>query len=307
MSTTLEQKFDDATVQFVSRDLIGKRARTYKKRYPQYKLAAGRIVPIEIDTTVEWEDEVEVEEYDSVGMNALIADYTKGGPRVGTVYRRARYPIHTHGNHAAWNWEEINKARAHNRPLQGQRMEATRDSYDKFVNKIGFDGDPTVGLPGLFTVPMQRAIASVPINSSQSLDNILASFGAYVSQMVDSTGELAAPAKIILPVAQHHYLFNTYRAGTDKSIGQAFLESQKELGYIREVIADNNLKGKGTNGQDVMLILPDDVDVISMFIPMPYRILPEQQQNLEFVVHTVGRISGIHCKRPMECMMIEGI
>lgn len=298
--------FDADTLAFVGRQLVVQRTTAYKKRYAPLKMANGSILPIRIDTSLAWADEVEIEEYDTVGISALISDYTKGGPRVGTLTRRARYPIKTIGNHTGWSWEEVNKARAFNKPLQQQRLTATREANDKYVNITSYLGDDTVGLPGIFNIPMQRFTSPVTIDSNFSAEQIVGALNGFISRLVDTTNELAMPKKVVMPSTQRNYLFNP-RANTDLSIAETWLNGQREMGYITQIIADNNLKGKGTGGSDVMLILPDDEDTIHISIPIPYTILPEQQQNLEFVVHTVSRFGGVHCTRPMEIAMVEGI
>lgn len=303
---TSVQHFDADTLAFVERDLLVKSAKIYKRQYPAFKLANGQILPIKIQPELAWADEVEIEEYDTVGMNCLISDYSKGGTRVGTLSRRVRYKIKTHGNHCGWSWEEINKASTHNRPLVAQRMEATREAYDKYINYTGFMGDEEAGLPGIFTTPLQRRSSSVQINSSFTPDQIIGMLNDHVNYLVSSTNDLASPAKLIMPVDKRNYLFNPRPYG-DKSIGQMFLDNQRELGYIKEIVADNNLKGKGAAGTDVMLVLPNDEDKMYVSVPMPYTILPQQVLNLEVVVHTVGRYGGVQTLKPMEGLIVENV
>jgi hypothetical protein len=298
--------FDADTLAFVGKDLVVQKANAYKKRYAPLKMASGQILPIVIDTALAWADFVEVEEYDTVGISALISDYTKGGPRVGTLTRRARYPVKTIGNHTGYSWEEINKARAARKPLQQQRLTATREANDKYVNITSYLGDDTVGLPGIFNIPIQRFNSPITIDNNFSDVQIVGALNGFVSRLIDTTNELAMPRKIVLPSTQRNYLFNP-RANTDMSIAETWLSGQREMGYITQIISDNNLKGKGTGGSDVMLILPDDPDAIHISIPIPYTILPEHTMNMEIVIHTVSRFGGVHCMRPMEIAMVEGI
>lgn len=149
MSTQLAH-LDDETSLFAQRELTKLRAKIYEREYPQKKMANGQILPISVQTEAEWDDFIEVEEYDVVGMAAVIADYSKGGPRVGTVTRRIQYRIKTVGDHVGWSYEEINKARTHNRPLQGQRLRALREGCDNYLNQYAYSGDSDYGLPGIY-------------------------------------------------------------------------------------------------------------------------------------------------------------
>lgn len=304
MSTSTLAHFDESTTLFIEKDLLVKSSKVYQRKNQPLKLANGLILPIVVMSELQWADEYEALEFDTIGMNSLISDYSKGGNRVGTVTRRVRYKIKTHGNHCAWSWEEVNKAYSQNRSLDGERLTATRDAYDKYINYTGYNGDETAGLPGIFSTPIQRRSSSVQINGNFTPDQIIGMLNDHVSYLASS--EIATPEKIVLPTDKYNYLFNPRPYG-DKTIGQLFLENQRELGYIKSIVGDNNLKGKGANGTDVMLILPDNPEEFYVAIAMPYTILPPQTQNLEVVVHTVGRFGGVHCLKPLNSMLVENI
>lgn len=306
MTNDFLRRWDSDTLMFAERELLRKLPTIYKRKYPQLKLASGVILPVKQQPELAWEDEVEIEEYDSVGINALISDYPKGGTRVGTLSRRIRYKIKTHSSNCAWSWEEVNKARVHNRPLAAMQLAATREAYEKFVDKTGFDGDEGAGLPGIFDIPMRRFSSSVQINSSFTPDQIVGMLNDHVSRLVSDTNELAVPKKLVLPIDKRNYLFNPRPYG-DKTIGQMFLDNQRELGYIEEIVASNQMKGRGYNGTDVMLILPNDPERLYVSIPMAYTIISSENVGLEYITHTGGRFGGVHCHKPMELAMVENI
>lgn len=301
-------RFDEETTLYANRELTRIRAKVYEREYPTKKMANGEIIPISIQTEAEWDDYIEVEEYDVVGIAAVIADYSKGGPRVGNIVRRVLYKIKTVGDHVGWSWEEINKARTHNRPLQEQRLRALREAADNYLDKGGYDGDPDYGLPGVLTLPIPRFASAIRFADAASTDDLLALLNAPVRGMMDLTNGMAMPKKLVLPEKQFGQIYDTYRAsGSDQTIADAFLNSQSKQGLIDEIICDNKLKGKGTGGTDVGLILPDDEDKICLGVQLPFMMLPEQQINLEFVIHGVMRTSLVQCNYPMEAMVVENI
>ena len=305
---TSSVRFDEETTIFTQRELTRVRARVYEREYPMKKMANGEIIPISIQTDFEWDDYIEVEEYDVVGIAAVIADYSKGGPRVGNVVRRVFYKIKTVGDHAGWSWEEINKARTHNKPLREQRLRAAREAADNYLNQGGYDGDTDFGLPGIFTLPIPRFTSIRPFAQATSTDDLLAMLNASVRGMMIATNGMAMPRKLVLPQKQFGQIHDTYRAsGSDQSVAEAFLNTQSIQGLISQIICDDNLKGKGDNGTDAGLILPDDEDKICLGVQMPFNMLPEQQINLEFVVHGVMRTSLVQCLYPMESLIIQGI
>ena len=299
--------WDEDTLAFTTEQLRAIATTVYKRKYHPLKMANGSILPIQIEPEYQFNDTIEFEEYETLGINALIADGS-GGPMVGTITRRTTYKNKLHGNKTSYGYEEINKAMKVGRPLQAQRMEATRDAYEKYVNQIAWDGDSAAGLRGVFNSRIRRGIASATIDSGSTADEILAMLGNAVTSIVDGTNQTAVPKRLVMPVPERDYLFQTYRAsGSDQTIGAAFLASQRELGYIEEIIGDNNCKGKGTNGEDVMLVLPNDPSSLYLSIPQDYTVLPEEMKAMETVVHTVGQIIGAVVLKPGESAIYEGI
>ncbi len=299
--------FDEDTILFTQRELTKTRAKVYEVEYPQWKMSQGEIIPISIQTDYEWDDFIEVEEYDVVGIAAVIADYSKGGPRVGNKTRRVLYRIKTVGDHVGWSWEEINKARTHNRPLQSLRLRAARMACDRYIQEKCYDGDPDYGLPGLLNLPLTRYYSTTPFAQATGPDDLLALLNAPVGAMMDLTNSMAQPRKLVLPEKQFRQVWTTVRVGSDMGVAETFANIQSKQGLIDEVICDNNLKKKGDNGTDIGLMLPDDEEKLCIGIQMPFMMLPEQQINLEFVIHAVMRTSLVQCLYPLECMILENI
>lgn len=299
-------KIDDDTLIFASRELTAMRAKIYERQYPEKKMASGQILPIEVMTEAAWADEIEIEEYDIYGIMQVIADYSKGGPRVGNSSRRVRYQIKTIGGHAGYSLEEINKARFANKPLLAQRMRALREAYENYQDHVGYWGDTSFGLQGLFTLPLPTMVSPMPFSGATSADDLLALLNSYVAAIQEPTFGLETPKKMVLPEAQYRRIFSTYRTNTSETIGEAFLRSQRAQNLIQDIIMDVKLK-KAYNGQDVGLILPDDEDKISLGLTIPFTMLPEQVQNMEFVTHAYARVMGVVCKYPMSTLIFTGI
>lgn len=299
-------KIDDDTLAFAARELTVLRSKVYEREYPEKKMANGQILPIEVMTEASWADEVEIEEYDIYGIMQVIADYSRGGNRVGVSTRRMRYPIRTIGAHAGYSLEEVNKARFAQKPLQAQRLRALRESYDNYQDQLGYYGDVNYGLQGLLTLPLPQMISATPMSAVTSADDLLALLNSYVGAILEATNGIESPKKMVLPEAQYRRIFSTYRTNTSETIGEAFLRSQRAQGLINEIIIDVKLK-KALNGKDVAVLLPDDVDKISLGVAIPYTMLPEQVQNMEFVTHSYARVAGVMCKYPLSTLIVTNI
>lgn len=301
--------FDEENLQYAHRELTRIRSKVYEYEYPNKKMANGEILPLAIQTEAAWDDYIEVEEYDIVGVAAVIADYSKGGPRVGNRTRRTRFNIKTVGDHVGISWEEINKARTHNKPIKEQRLKAAREAAENYLDKGGYSGDPAYGLPGLFhRIPIPRYYSASRLKDSTDPEEMLALLNAPVRSLMEFTNEKAQPKKMVLPSNEFRLITETYRSSnSDMTVLDAFLNTQRKQGLIDEVISDIKLKDKGEDGLAAGLILPDDPDKICLGVQLPFMMLPEQQQNLELVTHAVMRTSLVQAAYPMECLIFENI
>lgn len=302
-----QMRYDDATLEFAERSLTTLRAKVYNKQYPAQKMANGEILPIEIMDDCEWADEFEIEEYDVFGIACVIADYSKGGTRVGTSARRVRYPIRTVGAHCGYSLEEINKARFANKPLKEQRMRALREAWNNYIERGGYFGDPDFGLEGLFTLKLPTQASSMTFAAASTADDLLALLNGYVSGISVDTFGIEIPKKMVMPQFQYDKIFSTYRPQTTETVGEAFLRSQRAQGKIENIIVEPKLAKAAPDGTDALLILPDDEDKISLGIPVPWRMLPEQVVNLETIVHALGRTSLVICKSPLSTRIITSV
>jgi hypothetical protein len=299
---------DDETSLFAQRELTKLRAKIYEREYPQKKMANGQILPISVQTEAEWDDFIEVEEYDIVGMAAVIADYSKGGPRVGTVTRRIQYRIKTVGDHVGWSYEEINKARTHNRPLQAQRLRALREACDNYLNQYAYSGDADYGLPGIYSgLPIPRYTSSTTLAAAPNADAMISLLVTPFNLLLDTTNGMAMPARYVLDQANYSLIASTLRPNTDTTVLEATKMIVSSQGYEVDFVVDQNVKGKGDGGTNTMLILPNDEDKICLGIQMPFIVLPEQSINLETIVHALMRTSLVQCPYPLESLIVQGI
>lgn len=302
-------RLDEENLLFAQRQLTGIETKVYERDYSrQFKMANGEILPVVVMQEYEAKRFIEIAELDVFGMAEVISDYSKGGPRVGVVARRQQYPIRTIGDHAAWSWEEILMAQAENIPLEEKSLGATRIAYEAKLNRTGYFGDIEYGLPGIFTSNIARMTSATTFAAAANPDALLALLNNPVSALVQATRGFEVPQIVVLPARQGQQVGNTMRStNSDVSVLSAFLDLQQKLGQVKQVIIDDNLRGAGTNGEDCMLILPDEEEAICLAIAMDYTILPVQQINLEYVVHALGRIIGAMVIRQMSGLIVEGI
>ncbi|MFB2832942.1 major capsid family protein [Floridanema evergladense] len=310
MPETLDKfRMDEESLLFAQRSLTGIATKIYEKDYSaQFKAANGEICPVRVWNQYADKRWVEILELDVFGMAEVIADYSKGGPRVGVVGRRQTYPIRTIGDHAGWSWEEVLLAKGANIPLEQKSLGATRTAFEAKWNHTCYHGDADYGLPGLKTSNLPRLVSPTTFAAASTPDALLALLHEPVNSVSTNSNNMEVPKKIVLPSKQHSKIATTMRSTQgEKTVLKAFLEAQADLGQVTSVVKDDNLKGFGTNGEDCMLVLPEDEDAIVFALAMDYTLLPVQQVNLEYVQHAVGRIIGAVVIRMLSGLIVEGI
>lgn len=302
-------RMDEESLLFAQRSLTKTAAKIYEKDYSdRFKAANGLICPVQVMSEYADQRFIEILELDIYGRAEVVADYSKGGPRVGVIGRRQSYTIRTIADHAGWSWEEVLMAKGAGLPLERKNLDATRIAFEAKCNHTFLFGDSDYGLPGLLTSNLGRMTAASTFAAASTPDALLALLNGPVATLSGISEAVPKPKRIVLPSKQHQQIGTTLRASTsDTSVLKAFLDMQGALGQINSVVVDDNLKGKGTNGEDVMLVLPDDGDAICFALAMDYTLLPVQQLNLEYVQHAVGRIIGAMVMQPLSGMIVEGI
>lgn len=291
---------------FAIRELTSIIANAYKQPREALPVPLGQVLPIDTETGGEWDLQVEVPVWDTFGIASVIHEDSNGGNEVGYLVQRALFNIVTLGCKTTYGYVEMNAAQAKGKPLEQYRTAALLDAVDRYVQRYTYTGDIDNGVLGLLSSGLPVYQSPTTFANAASADSLLSLVSTPV-QVVETRASTIRPKKLVLPKNQFFQLNNTYRSGTDKTVLQAFKESQAAVGGIESIVMDNSLQGIGRNGTDVMLVLPDDPRAMSLIYPMYSRLLPPQQVNLSYVVHCIARTGLAAVKMPQTGLVVEGI
>lgn len=236
-------------------------AKVTNRAYPTLKY--GQLMPVINLQGYDWENEVEILEYDSFGIATVLADSANDGGLVGVVARRQKYSIKTISDFVRIPWLQIQQSQAKDIPLDSKHAAALVYGMEKKNNSIAYDGDPEYGLQGLFTSQLPRMNAATTfagVSGTTAEDKSRARIDILnnaVTTVLQNSSGMWVPTTIAMPSTQIQLLSNdVFSSGIGKSTLTVFLENQALLGQITEVVVDDTLIGKGENGTDAMLILP---------------------------------------------------
>lgn len=301
---------DDDTAVFAIRQLTGIIADIYKIDRDPLNMAIGKILPLEMfGGSFSFKTQIEIPVYDTFGFASIINDdSTEGGQEVGMIVRRALFSVRTLSAKVRYSLLTLKTAQAEGIPLESYKIEALRDSIDRYIDRGGWFGDPSYGLQGILNSGIPFYTSPVTFGAAASADQLLSLLTTPVS-VCRKRSRVSRPKKLVLPETQLNLLNDTYRSGTDRSVLQSFLDSQARVGGItaEDVIVDDTLSGAGANGEDLMLIAPYDKRRGSLGLVHPLEILPPQFTGFDCIVHGYARTALAMIKEPLTFQLVRGV
>lgn len=243
--------------------------------------------------------------YEHMGKAQWVNNYGDDLPRVGVAGTELARPIKTFGSSYSYTIDDIMASRMTNISLDGELARACRIANEQFLNDVAWFGDQEVGIWGALTHPyVPRTILAEPINSSaSSSDAILAVLNAFLDSIDELTETTAQAAMLLLPPSQYNYINTTPRSATTDTTILEFLVDKRDEPLMVEKVWE--LRGGGPNGEDLCMAMPVDDRVVKHVVPMTFRQMPVQEQNLEFVVNCISKSGGFYTPYPLEVAIGE--
>lgn len=300
---------EDADGIFLARELDYVKSRAYDVKYTE--LSGMRLVPVATDTPA-WAETITYRMWDQVGMAKIIANYADDLPRVDVFGKEFSSRIRTIGDAYGYNLQEIEAARGTGRPLDAMKARVARTVIDRKLNQIIWTGDEDSGLQGAFSHPN---ITHSPVAAGASTDTEWSSktgvemyndVAAAITSIADGSMQMHRTNRVILPGAKLTKLQTTFFAvdGTDGRT--VFSALQANFPGVTFDTA-HELVGAGAGGTDAMFVGEFNAENMAHEFVQPFRQLPPQARNLEWVVNCLSRTGGVVVRYPLAFAVFEGI
>lgn len=296
---------------FFSRQLESIKARSFDVEYPEFP--ATRVLPVSTDAGAGAQS-ITYRQFDSVGLMKLIASYADDLPRSDVFGKEFTTPVRSLGGSYGYSVQEIRSAMMAGVPLQQRKANAARQAYEQAVNNIAFFGDGSAtygGLYGLFYNPnVTKAAATNGSWATATPDEIIEDVNKAITNVTTLTKGVETIDTVLLPLTQYGRIASTPRSGTSDTTILEFLRRVwpgVTFTGINECAALATKPSGGAGPVDVMVLLRNSLDKMSLEIPQPFEQFPPQERNLEVVVPTHGRIGGLIVYYPLSVAIIEGI
>ncbi len=294
----------------------------YNREYQP--LEAMNILPMnseagEADDTVRWFA------FDAAGFAKFVSE---GGaddvPMVDVYGEEHTANIRTLGVGFNITMQEIRRSMKAGRGLDQRKATTAREAMEQKKNQVGFYGDASRGILGLFTAPNTQDItASTPAagssadlswsaDSSKTPAEIVEDFLNLVESIPNATKGTHRATHVVLPANSLAYIKLTeLSAGSGITIYKWILENYPgitiESSYEFQAVTSGFLPSGASGSDSVGMAYEKRPENLAFMIAMAYLQHAAQQRNLNFVTICEERVGGVIIWRPLTVAFMEGI
>jgi hypothetical protein len=300
---------EDADGIFLARELDYVKARAYDVKYTT--LSGMRVVPVVTDTP-SWAETITYRMWDQVGMAKIISNYADDLPRVDVFGKEFTSRVRTLGDSYGYNLQEIEASRGTGKPLDAMKSRVARQVIDRKLNGIIWTGDAASGLQGALTHPNITHAAATTKAAGGSSWNGATGLEMYtdvanaITSVATVSMQMHKANRVVMPGGKLTKLQSTFFAldGTEARTVLSALRSN-----FPEVAFDTaeELAGIAAGGTSSMMVGEFNEENMAHEFVQPFRQLPPQARNLEWVINCLSRTGGVVVRYPLAFVVIEGI
>jgi hypothetical protein len=287
---------------FIAKQLEHVAAQTYDiKRAPA---KARSFIPVD-SIVPSGAESFSYDQWDTVGLARLIANYADDLPAVDAFVKRFNAPIRGLGASYSYSLQDIRAVQFSRGRLNEMKALAARDSVEYQIDQLAAFGNVAAGLSGFLNhsaVPLVTPVVGAWTESTSATD-IFKDLNKLVNAIVQATKETGIPDTLLLDTESMGILLKPTGAEFSKTILRAFLDNNP---YIKNIdqwhLLDN--ANVALTGRRIMAYKRDPV-VVQLVIPQEFEQLPPQPKNLSFSVPCHARIGGISFHYPLAAAYMD--
>jgi len=314
MEIIVSQNLDANESIFFARELELIKSRSYDILYPELK--ATRLIPVSTEAGSGAES-ITYQQYDSVGVMKIIADYADDLPRADVKGKEFTSVVRSLGGSYGYSVQEIRAAQMAGKPLQQRKANAVRSANDQQVNRIAWfaDGSKTYsGLYGFFYNPnttKSAAPVGAWLTGPKTTDQIIGDVNFAINKIPDLTLGVEVADTVLIAPLEYSYIATTPRSATSDTTILEFLRrvhpgvTFEQLQEAKAVAI--NPRTSAAPAVNLLIAYKRNPDKLTLEIPQPFEQFAAQERNLEFVVPAHSRIGGVIMYYPLSVHIVDGI
>lgn len=187
-----------------------------------------------------------------------------------------------------------------------QRRQALRSNME-LMNTSCFNGDKTVGVPGVFSNPaIRKADATTDLATEASGENLLKELKKLVTEALDATKGLVAPNVLaVSPKIYANLVYSPWAAANGTaSVAQVF----SQMMGVRVVSVPEFAKGSIVSTEkEIGLLYNDNPDYIEHIVSNMFEIDELQRHGIGYMSYCVSRHAGVCIRLPKSVTKITNV
>jgi len=285
----------------------------YRHKYPDITYQNF----ITVDTSApEFADTVKTFTEKDIGHAMFISGNNDNIPTVDMLRASVDTMIRSAGVGYGYSYFEILAASGMGINLTDKRGVAAREASERFIDDLVFVGNASVGATGLFNDP-SVSVASVvngasasPLWEQKTGDEMVSDLDSLLLNSHTQMGAGSMADTLCLPYSLA-FLANRTRIGdTQITVLQHYRENNAYTMFTGQPLtirADRRLETAGAGGTRRIVAYTNDESVVSLQMPMPFRLLdPYQDGALHFKVPGIMRVGTVDFHKPAMAQYGDG-
>lgn len=309
---------DDADAISFARELEFVYSETYDEEFPELTMANGDIIPID-STVPSGAHSYTYYSYSPTGLARVMNTYASSSiPRVGLAAKKHTAEIHSVPLSYAWNLQDRRAAEMPGQKynLQRDKAFATKRTTMQVFDEVGWFGDEEHNLFGFLNHPnVTHTTAPVGATSSERSmllkepDEILADFRDLINTPRNLTKSVEKVTHVVVSDEVWADLVARPRSATsDTSIATWLQANFKDVTFTSSARLNADAHdGTEFEGQSLMVAYQKRAGKGELVIPQQFEQMPPQEEGLETVVYTHGRVGGVKQPYPLSVHVYRDI
>lgn len=291
-------------------------ATVYQARYPAIRYRG--LVPV--DTTgPEWVKSITYFSLDGVGQAEWMNAGADDVPKVELLRAKTEATVSMAAIGYGWNVEELAQAQQLGIDLSSRKASAARRASEEKVDQVAFFGDTAKGFTGITNNPnvtREDAAATGAGSSTEWKDKtpgqVMADVNAVLSGVFDDSKTVEMADTVLLPYKQMHDIGTRQLSENTETTILEWLRSNNvytmETGQPLNMRGVRGLETAGDGGTARMVAYRNDMEVLRLNMPMPFRFFPVWQTGpFRYDVPGAFRIGGVDVSLPGAVRYMDGI
>lgn len=298
---------DSAESIWFARQLESIRPGLLEVEYPQLK---GKLwVPVnnEVDNGAET---YTVQSVDKVGEATVTSDYAEDAPSSDVLAHESSQQLRGIRTSYRYSIQDMRRSMLAGRPLDVAKAMAARDTVERRLDDIIFNGYAAAGLLGLVTLTttnsytIQNGAAGSKLWSKKTALEVLADLNGLVNKIITDSKGVEEPDFLGMPLTAYTEI-TTRPIGLDanKSIADYFMKNNPS---VRSIDWSHKLETAGSGSTRRMACYKRDRNKVEALIPQEFEQFAPQMRGMLVVTECHARSGGVAPLFPQSIGFADG-